>query len=57
MSRQVGSALGVAVLVVVLASPHPQALALYRRGWVLEIGAALALVVLRRPSRLQAGRR
>jgi EmrB/QacA subfamily drug resistance transporter len=55
MSRQVGSALGVAALVVVLASPHPEALALYRRGWILEIvaaaSAAIALVVLRRPAR------
>jgi EmrB/QacA subfamily drug resistance transporter len=55
MSRQVGSALGIAVLVVVLASPHPDALALYRRGWVVEIGAALAaavaLIALGRPAR------
>jgi len=51
MSRQVGSAVGVALLVALLASPHPTALGLYHRGWIAEIVAsllaALAIVVLR----------
>jgi EmrB/QacA subfamily drug resistance transporter len=42
MARQVGSAIGVAVLVALLATSHPHALALFHRGWILEAGAALA---------------
>ncbi|MEU6172822.1 MFS transporter [Streptantibioticus parmotrematis] len=47
MSRQVGSAIGVAVLVALLAAPQPHALAAFHRGWALVAGAALgaALVV------------
>jgi EmrB/QacA subfamily drug resistance transporter len=47
MSRQVGSAVGVAVLVALFAVPHPDALRLFHRGWILQIGtaAAAALVV------------
>jgi EmrB/QacA subfamily drug resistance transporter len=51
MSRQVGSAVGVAVLVALLASPSPGTIGPYRRGWILEIatalGAAAAILVLR----------
>lgn len=51
MSRQVGSAVGVALLVVLLASSHPQALGLYHRGWIAEIvaslSAAVAIIILR----------
>jgi len=51
MSRQVGSAVGVAVLVALLASQTPDALALFQRGWVLEIvaglGAAFSIAIPR----------
>jgi MFS family permease len=40
MARQVGSAVGVAVLVALLASQHPDRLSLFHRGWLLELGAA-----------------
>jgi hypothetical protein len=57
VSRQLGSAVGVALLVALLASPQPQSLALFHRGWILEASAAaaaaLVLVLLRsrRPAR------
>jgi EmrB/QacA subfamily drug resistance transporter len=62
MARQVGSAVGVAVLVVVLASPHPDRLTMFDRGWLLEAAAAgaaaLSLIVLRtRASRAAARER
>jgi EmrB/QacA subfamily drug resistance transporter len=41
MARQVGSALGVAIVVAIYASPSPHALAAFRRGWVLGIIALL----------------
>ncbi len=40
MARQVGSAVGVAGLVALLASQHPDQLALFRRGWAFELAAA-----------------
>lgn len=40
MARQVGSAVGVAVLVALLATNHPDRLALFQRGWALQAGAA-----------------
>jgi hypothetical protein len=48
MSRQVGSAVGVAALVVVLALPAPDALAGFHRGWLLLVvtGLGAALIVL-----------
>jgi EmrB/QacA subfamily drug resistance transporter len=42
MARQIGSAIGVAVLVALLAASHPHSLALFQRGWILQAGAALA---------------
>jgi EmrB/QacA subfamily drug resistance transporter len=42
MARQVGSALGVAILVAIYASPSPHDLAAFRRGWVLMAIAAVA---------------
>jgi hypothetical protein len=52
MSRRLGSAVGVAVLVVLLASPYPGLLSLFRRGWLLEmvaaVGAGLIPVAVRR---------
>jgi EmrB/QacA subfamily drug resistance transporter len=45
MARQVGSAVGVALLVVLLASPHPDTVAPFRRGWILVLGAAAAAAV------------
>jgi EmrB/QacA subfamily drug resistance transporter len=53
MSRQLGSAIGVAVLVALLASPHPDALGLFHRGWLLEVATAVAaglVVILLRSS-------
>jgi EmrB/QacA subfamily drug resistance transporter len=41
MARQVGSALGVAIVVAIYASPSPHALAAFRRGWVLGLIAVL----------------
>jgi MFS family permease len=40
MARQVGSAVGVAALVAVLATEHPDRLSLFRRGWAVELTAA-----------------
>ena len=42
MARQIGSAIGVAVLVALLATSDPHTLALFHRGWDLQVGAALA---------------
>jgi EmrB/QacA subfamily drug resistance transporter len=42
MSRQVGSAVGVAILVALLAAPHPGSLAVFHRGWIFEIAVAAA---------------
>jgi hypothetical protein len=46
MSRQIGSALGIAILVALLATAHPHVLAEFRRGWWLEVLAALAAAVV-----------
>jgi MFS family permease len=46
MARQVGSAVGVAGLVALLASQHPDRLSLFRRGWLFEIAAAGAAALL-----------
>ena len=64
MSRQLGSAIGIAMLVALLASSHPGALGEFHRGWLLIMAAAagaafaVALVGLRgartRPSSLRA---
>jgi len=49
MSRQVGSALGIAILVALLAVPQPHALAAFHRGWVFliltSVAAALTTVI------------
>jgi EmrB/QacA subfamily drug resistance transporter len=53
-SRQIGSALGVAVLVAILATPRPQGLSEFHRGWLLMLTASLlagACVALIRPAR------
>ena len=42
MARQTGSALGVAMLVALLATAHPNELASYHRGWWFLIAATLA---------------
>jgi EmrB/QacA subfamily drug resistance transporter len=42
MARQVGSALGVAILVAIYASPDPSSLAAFRRGWVFMAVAVVA---------------
>ena len=42
MARQVGSAVGVAVLVALMASQHPDQLSRFDRGWALQFGAAAA---------------
>ena len=57
MARQVGSALGVAVVVALYASPSPHAMAAFRRGWVLGVVAVLlasAASLVVRPSRAGA---
>jgi EmrB/QacA subfamily drug resistance transporter len=46
MARQVGSAVGVAVLVALMASPHPDQLELFDRGWALQFGAAAAAALV-----------
>jgi EmrB/QacA subfamily drug resistance transporter len=47
MARQVGSAVGVAGLVALLATTHPDRLSLFQRGWVFEsIAAASATLLL-----------
>ncbi|HTX82585.1 MAG TPA: MFS transporter [Streptosporangiaceae bacterium] len=59
MLRQVGIAVGVAMLVAVIGSPHAPAaeLTAFRHGWYATAGAgvaaALAAIVLRRGSRMQ----
>ncbi|MGI8713454.1 MAG: MFS transporter [Solirubrobacteraceae bacterium] len=46
MARQVGSAVGVAGLVALLASEHPDRLVLFQRGWIFEIATAAGAAVL-----------
>jgi MFS family permease len=46
MARQVGSAVGIAVLAALLASQHPDQLRLFDRGWALQFGAAAAAAVV-----------
>ena len=47
MSRQIGSALGVAILIAVIGVPSPsEALAAFDDGWTLMIGCALAAGVV-----------
>jgi EmrB/QacA subfamily drug resistance transporter len=41
-SRQVGSAVGISVLVALMSRAHPTTLAPFHRGWVLELAAAVA---------------
>jgi EmrB/QacA subfamily drug resistance transporter len=51
MARQVGSALGVALLVAIYASPDPSGLAAFRRGWIfmaVAVAAASLVSLLRR---------
>ena len=59
MARQVGSAVGVALLVVLLAGRHPGVLALFHRGWILVLvaagGAGLSLVLTRTGAAAHAG--
>jgi hypothetical protein len=42
MARQVGSAVGVALLVVLLAGRHPGSVAPFQRGWILILAASMA---------------
>jgi EmrB/QacA subfamily drug resistance transporter len=46
MGRQIGSALGVAVLVALMATATPNALYQFRRGWWLEIVVSLLAVAV-----------
>jgi len=48
MFRQIGLAIGVAILIAVLGSPHSPAAALdvYRRGWIVVAAISLAGAVL-----------
>jgi MFS family permease len=49
MARQVGSAVGVAGLVALLATQHPDRLSLFQRGWAFElVAAAVAALVIAR---------
>jgi EmrB/QacA subfamily drug resistance transporter len=58
MSRQIGSAFGVALLVVLLATSHPDSLVVFHRGWILQAAAAaaagVAILLLRPRSRARA---
>jgi hypothetical protein len=51
MARQIGSALGVAIVVAIYASPSPHSMAAFRRGWVLitvaDLLASLTSLVVR----------
>ncbi len=57
MSRQLGSAIGIAILVALLASPHPSALALFHRGWLLIMAAAAAAALAILAFARRSGRR
>jgi hypothetical protein len=58
MARQVGSAVGVAALVAVLATEHPDRLSLFRRGWAVElVAAAVAAAVIALSRRAGRGSR
>lgn len=46
MARQVGSAVGVAVLVALMATQHPSALSQFDRGWALQFAAAAAAALV-----------
>ena len=46
MARQVGSALGVAILVAIYASPDPRSIAAFRRGWVFMAAAVVAATLV-----------
>ena len=46
MARQVGSAVGVAVLVALMASQRPDQLSRFDRGWALQFGAAAAAALV-----------
>jgi EmrB/QacA subfamily drug resistance transporter len=46
MARQVGSAVGVAGLVALLATGHPDRLSLFDRGWLFELVAATTAALL-----------
>jgi hypothetical protein len=45
MARQIGSAVGVAVLVALLGTSDPRSLGLFHRGWILMAAAALAAAI------------
>jgi MFS family permease len=61
MARQIGSAIGVALLVALLATSHPHSLAVFHRGWILQAAAALAaaaaIVIMRPRARARASLR
>ena len=46
MARQVGSALGIAALVTLLAGAEPHTLAVFHRGWVFVAAASLAAALV-----------
>jgi EmrB/QacA subfamily drug resistance transporter len=56
MARQVGSALGVAILVAIYVSPDPTSLTVFRRGWIFMAVVVMAASLVSLLRRLEPAR-